>query len=100
MIICPKNTLILQVNNAQVSAENFWKEINERYEQLRHDIERPILAPKQLYVEVDALFTRLKEFPKILLQQAPQHLWIFIILLLKTFLIYRLIISLNTLYNI
>ncbi|MGC1855085.1 MAG: transcription-repair coupling factor [Candidatus Aquirickettsiella sp.] len=67
----PKRSLILQVNNAQVSAENFWKEINERYEQLRHDIERPILAPKQLYVEVDALLTRLNEFPRILLQQAP-----------------------------
>ncbi|WP_342147188.1 transcription-repair coupling factor [Rickettsiella endosymbiont of Aleochara curtula] len=67
----PKKALILQVNNAQLAAENFWKEINERYEQLRHDIERPILAPKQLYVEVDALFTRLKEFPRIVLQQAP-----------------------------
>lgn len=67
----PKKSLILQINNAQLAAENFWKEINERYEQLRHDIERPILAPKQLYVEVDTLFTRLKEFPRILLQQAP-----------------------------
>lgn len=65
-----KKTLILQINNVQSSAENFWKEIYQRYEQLRHDIERPILAPKQLYVDVDSLFTHLKEFPKISLQQA------------------------------
>jgi transcription-repair coupling factor (superfamily II helicase) len=65
----PKKALILQVNHVQLAAENFWKEINERYEQLRHDSERPILAPKQLYVEIDTLFTRLKEFPRILLQQ-------------------------------
>lgn len=65
-----KKTLILQINNVQSSAESFWKEIYQRYEQLRHDIERPILAPKQLYVDVDSLFTHLKEFPKISLQQA------------------------------
>jgi len=66
----PKKSLILQVNNIQLAAENFWKEVNERYEQLRHDIERPILAPKQLYVDANILFTHLKEFPRILLQQA------------------------------
>jgi transcription-repair coupling factor (superfamily II helicase) len=67
----PKKALILQVNNVQLAAENFWKEINERYEQLRHDIERPILAPQQIYVDINTLFTRLNEFPRILLQQAP-----------------------------
>ena len=64
-----KKTLILQVNDVQSPAENFWKEINERYEQLRHDIERPILPPNKLYVDVETLFKRLKEFPKITLQQ-------------------------------
>ena len=67
----PKKALILQANNTQLAAENFWKEINERYEQLRHDVERPLLAPNQLYVDVDSLFNRLKEFPKISLQQVP-----------------------------
>lgn len=67
----PKKTLILQVNNVQFPAQNFWKEIKERYEQLRHDTERPILAPNQLFIDVDTLFTQLKEFPKVLLQQAP-----------------------------
>ena len=65
----PKKSLVLQINNVQTPAENFWREINERYEQLRHDIERPILTPKQLYVDTDTLFTQLKEFPKVLLQQ-------------------------------
>lgn len=65
----PKKSLVLQINNVETQAENFWREINERYEQLRHDIERPILTPKQLYVDTDTLFTQLKEFPKVLLQQ-------------------------------
>jgi transcription-repair coupling factor (superfamily II helicase) len=67
----PKKSLILQVNNVKLAAENFWKETNERYDQLRHDVERPLLDPKQLYADVDPLFNRLKEFPRILLQQAP-----------------------------
>lgn len=67
----PKKSLVLQINNIKSPAENFWREINERYEQLRHDIERPILTPKQLYVDTDTLFSQLKEFPKVLLQQTP-----------------------------
>ncbi|MGB8285615.1 MAG: transcription-repair coupling factor [Candidatus Aquirickettsiella gammari] len=67
----PKATLILQVNDIHQSADFFWQEINQRYEQLKHDIERPILAPSQLYVGVNELFTKLKQFPRILLQQAP-----------------------------
>lgn len=65
----PRKTLILDVNHVQEAAENFWKEINERYEQLRYDVERPILAPQHIYSDVNALFTRLKEFPKIFLEQ-------------------------------
>lgn len=67
----PKKSLVLQINNIKSPAENFWREINERYEQLRHDIERPILTPKQLYVDTDTLFSQLKEFPRVLLQQTP-----------------------------
>ncbi len=66
----PKATLILQVNDIQQSADSFWQEVNQRYEQLKHDIERPLLAPSQLYVGINALFTRLKQFPRVLLQQA------------------------------
>lgn len=70
----PKATLILQINDIRQSADCFWQEINQRYEQLRHDLERPILAPKRLYVGVNELFVRLKEFPRILLQQTPSDL--------------------------
>lgn len=67
----PEKSLVLQINNIKSPAENFWREINERYDQLRHDIERPILTPKQLYVDTDTLFSQLKEFPRVLLQQTP-----------------------------
>ena len=67
----PSTALIVEINDIQQSAQHFWQEINERYEQLRHDVERPLLAPAQLYVALDELFATLKQFPRIVLQQAP-----------------------------
>ncbi len=67
----PSTALLIEINDIHSSAQHFCLEINERYEQLRHDIERPILAPAQLYVVLDELFARLKQFPRIILQQSP-----------------------------
>jgi transcription-repair coupling factor (superfamily II helicase) len=37
------------------AAEQFWAQTGDRYEQRRHDVERPVLAPKELYLAPDAL---------------------------------------------
>jgi transcription-repair coupling factor (superfamily II helicase) len=37
------------------AAEQFWRGVGERYEQRRHDIERPLLPPGELYLAPDAL---------------------------------------------
>src|SRR5690606_19836449 len=41
------------------SADHFWKQTADRHEQLRHDIERPILPPDELWLSPDALRERL-----------------------------------------
>jgi transcription-repair coupling factor (superfamily II helicase) len=41
------------------AADHFWRGIGERYEQRRHDIERPLLPPGELYLPPDALRERL-----------------------------------------
>jgi transcription-repair coupling factor (superfamily II helicase) len=41
------------------AAEHFWRSVNDRYEQRRHDIERPLLPPAELYLAPDALRERL-----------------------------------------
>jgi transcription-repair coupling factor (superfamily II helicase) len=66
----PANALIVEINDIYHAAQHYWQEINQRYEQLRHDIERPILLPQKLYVGVDELFGRFNRFPRIALQQA------------------------------
>jgi transcription-repair coupling factor (superfamily II helicase) len=65
----PNTALLVEINNIHQSAQHFWQEVNARYEQLRHDVERPLLPPAKLYVSLEELFIRFKQFPRILLQQ-------------------------------
>lgn len=43
------------------AAEQFWANTGERYEQRRHDLERPLLPPDALYLAPNALRERLNE---------------------------------------
>ena len=43
---------------------------NKRYEQLRHDIRRPILPPAEVFLPVEQLFAALKAFPQMQRQSA------------------------------
>ena len=57
------------------AADHFWKQAGERYEQLRHDIERPILPPAELWMSPEALREKLNAGPRIELCPAshPRH---------------------------
>ncbi len=66
----PNAVLLIEINDIRSPAQHFWRELNERYEQLRHDLERPILTPEQLYVIPDKIFLQLKQFPRVVLQQS------------------------------
>lgn len=41
-------------------AEQFWQETQHRYQLLRHDIERPILPPSQLFLQANQIFEAIK----------------------------------------
>src|SRR5690606_11066531 len=43
------------------AADHFWKQTADRYEQLRHDIDRPPLPPSELWMSPEALRARLNE---------------------------------------
>jgi transcription-repair coupling factor (superfamily II helicase) len=67
----PGNSMIVRVENIEQQGERFWTEINERYEQNRHDITRPILTPNKIYLPLNDLFGALKQFNQIYLQTEP-----------------------------
>jgi transcription-repair coupling factor (superfamily II helicase) len=47
------------------SAESFWEDVESRYEQNRYDVERPILPPRDVFLNTNDLYTLLKQFPQI-----------------------------------
>jgi transcription-repair coupling factor (superfamily II helicase) len=60
-------TLLVSVTGALDGLEAAWQLIVERYEQLRGDVERPILAPEQAFVPPMELRARLAERPMLTL---------------------------------
>jgi transcription-repair coupling factor (superfamily II helicase) len=61
----PENTLLAGSNELEESAQHFWQEVERRYEDRRYDIQRPILPPAKLFLPVEELFARLKQFSRI-----------------------------------
>jgi transcription-repair coupling factor (superfamily II helicase) len=45
----PKSSLYIAPHELKQQLEHFEADVNERYEQRRHDVERPILSPEYLY---------------------------------------------------
>ena len=59
------NVLPLISDGAHEAAEAFWAQTSNRYEQRRHDIERPLLPPDELYLPPAALRERLNQIARI-----------------------------------
>ncbi|TWI03415.1 transcription-repair coupling factor (superfamily II helicase) [Luteimonas cucumeris] len=60
-----ESTLPVIADGAFAASEQFWKQTSERYEQRRHDIERPLLAPDELYLPPDSLRERLNQSERV-----------------------------------
>ncbi len=58
-------TLPLLGEGVNEAADAFWRQTGERYEQRRHDLERPLLPPDALYLSPDALRERLNQGARI-----------------------------------
>ena len=55
------NALCFTLGNLHDKMQQHWHSILERYEQLRHDIQQPILEPQRLFLSVEQLFQQLKQ---------------------------------------
>ncbi|MFT4248752.1 MAG: transcription-repair coupling factor [Pseudomonas sp.] len=60
-----KHVLALVAPGVSNAADAFWDQAQNRYEQRRHDVERPLLPPSELYQAPDALRERLNTLPRI-----------------------------------
>ena len=64
----PQPSLLIQMDGADTAAEKFWTQIQQRYESRRHDIERPILAPDEIFIEPGNVLNELHAMPRVHLQ--------------------------------
>ncbi|WP_225639282.1 transcription-repair coupling factor [Candidatus Profftia sp. (ex Adelges kitamiensis)] len=61
----PLNTLLINTSDLKNAADNFWSDVNQRYENRRTNPMRPLLTPDKLWLRVDELFIGLKKWPRI-----------------------------------
>jgi len=64
----PDRTLIIEMGNVRDATQHYLDEINHRYEQLRYNLERPILSPAEVFIEQQELLTDIEEYPRVELQ--------------------------------
>lgn len=63
----PDQCLWIEIGAVQTAAEQYWQEIQRRYESLRHDIEHPCLPPEALYLAPEQIQQLRKLYPQVLL---------------------------------
>ena len=61
----PDNTLFILHESALDVAEEFENDLYSRFDQRRHDIERPILAPKEIYLSAEEVQEKIENFLRV-----------------------------------
>ncbi|MEO8741736.1 MAG: CarD family transcriptional regulator, partial [Lysobacteraceae bacterium] len=59
------DTLVVLGEDSLDASDTFWSQTSERWEQRRHDLERPILPPDELYLSPDALREQLNRHKRV-----------------------------------
>ncbi|MBM2829840.1 MAG: transcription-repair coupling factor, partial [Gammaproteobacteria bacterium] len=59
------NALIILDENVTDAAESFWQDIEDRYEQMRHDVERPLLSPREMFFTPHDVLQRIEPFAQV-----------------------------------
>ncbi|CAM4387492.1 MAG: Transcription-repair-coupling factor [Legionellaceae bacterium] len=67
---CPTQSLFILLDNLMPTAQTFWAEINERYEQLKYDVTRPVLTPMEIFTPIDEIFQFINTFKQIRISSA------------------------------
>ena len=60
---------IISTGDIEDTIRGFWKDTQSRYEFLKHDLDRPILPPKELFLDVDEFFTIAKPHARLVLEK-------------------------------
>ena len=65
----PKTAVLVVAENINATATEFYAEAEERYEQRKYDLDRPLLKPEQLFLSANKLTENLSKFARITLSE-------------------------------
>lgn len=61
----PEQTQFIYSSELEPSIQQNWADINQRYEDRRHDIRHPVLAPNELYLNDNEIFAQFKSLARV-----------------------------------
>jgi transcription-repair coupling factor (superfamily II helicase) len=67
----PQDSKITLIEDIQANGEQFWLEANERYEQRRYDLSRPILPPSYCFISTHELLTIANTYEQLRVTHKP-----------------------------
>ena len=69
----PKTALFVLPTTFDNNASRFYSEVEERYQQRKYDVERPLLTPECLYLSADEIRQHVEGFRRIVLDNRSQQ---------------------------
>ena len=69
----PTDTTIVLAEDVHDAAKAFWADTRERYKNRRHDRERPVLSPDEIFIPVEDLFSGLTAYPGVHLRRGSEN---------------------------
>jgi len=63
----PSSAALVVSDNFSATAQAFYAEADERFQQRKYDVERPLLKPEQLFLSAEELVNRVADFARITL---------------------------------
>ncbi|WP_288413568.1 transcription-repair coupling factor [uncultured Acinetobacter sp.] len=67
----PKNCIVITDDTLDEILISFWKDVSQRYESRRHNIDHPILTPEELFLTPNIVLEQLNQLPRIEVSAAP-----------------------------
>ena len=62
----PSNSIVITDKDIELEILQFWKEIYQRYEDRRHNVDQPLLPPEQIFFQQNQIFEQINQFSRII----------------------------------
>ncbi len=66
----PADALVISTGDPETALQAAWQQVEERYEQARHDVERPAMKPEELFCPVSEQLAELSARPRLQLHSS------------------------------